>query len=116
MRKQTPNILDKVIDGEQTTSTPAQHNTSTPVQHNTSKTVKHHNGKAGSDDKIKGTFYLTAAVMEQLDDAWLSLRKQAQQRSQVSKSAIVEAALQIALDDIQKRGSESQVADKLLNT
>jgi len=108
MRKQTPNILDKVIDGEQTTST--------PVQHNTSKTVKHHNGKAGSDDKIKGTFYLTAAVMEQLDDAWLSLRKQAQQRSQVSKSAIVEAALQIALDDIQKRGSESQVADKLLNT
>ncbi len=107
MRKPTPNILDKVIDGEHTTSTPAQHNTS--------KTVKQHNGKAGSDDKIKGTFYLAAAVMEQLDDAWLSLRKQAQQRSQVSKSAIVEAALQIALDDIQKKGSESQVADKLLN-
>ncbi len=108
MRKPTPNILDKVIDGEQTTSIPSQHNTS--------KTAKQHNGKMASADKVKGTFYLSAAVMEQLDDAWLSLRKQAQQRSQVSKSAIVEAALQIALDDIQKRGAESQVADKLLNT
>lgn len=108
MRKQTPNLLEKVIDGDQTTSK--------PVQHNTSKPVSQHNAKVEPDDKVKGTFYLSAAVMEQLDDAWLSLRKQAQQRSQVSKSGIVEAALQIALDDIQKRGAKSQVADKLLNT
>jgi len=57
------------------------------------------------------TFYFSPDVLARLEGAWLDLRRDTS--SPVSKSAIVEAALVTALDDLEKNGVESEFARTL---
>jgi len=63
---------------------------------------------------VKATYYLDAEVVEALEEGWMELRKLADKkdRGQISKSLIVELALQLALDDLEKRGADSSLAKK----
>ena len=95
--------------------------------HNTSKTAKQKNGKMveqrtsiqqTQDEKIKATFYLAPSAVEGLEDAWVQLRRQARgehRRRAISKSEIVEAALQLVLEDLDTHGESSQISGKLLD-
>ena len=73
---------------------------------------------AGSEEtpalKMKATFYLDAEIVEALETGWMELRKLADKkdRGQISKSLIVELALKLALEDLEKRGAESSLAKK----
>jgi len=64
--------------------------------------------------KVKATFYLDAQAVEALEAGWMGLRKLADKkdRGQISKSLIVELALQLALEDLEKKGAESSLAKK----
>lgn len=69
-------------------------------------------------DKAKATFYLAPDTLEDLEEAWMRLRRmvgklEAEQKSKVSKSLIVEAALQIVLEELEQEAMDSRLAKKL---
>ena len=128
-RKKTPDILGSLLGD---TSKPEYHNTGIPEYHNdsepelqpTSKPVRKRTSKPVSQkkalaeepaEKVKATFYLDSKAVESLEDGWMELRKLADKkdRGQISKSLIVELALQMALEDLRKKGSDSLLAKKL---
>ena len=136
-RKKTPDILGSLLGD---TSKPEYHNTGIPEYHKdskpelqpTSKPVRKSAGKTVSKpaskpvsqkkpeaqepaEKVKATFYLDSKAVESLEDGWMELRKLADKkgRGRISKSLIVELALQMALEDLRKKGSDSLLAKKL---
>ena len=117
-RKKTPDILGSLLGD---TSKPEYHNTGIPEYHNDSKPVRKPTSKPASQKKdrdqepagkVKATFYLDSKAVESLEDGWMELRKLADKKSRgrISKSLIVELALQLALEDLEKRGAESSLA------
>ena len=136
-RKKTPDILGSLLgDTSKTeyhnTGIPEYHNDSKPELQPTSKPVKQPTikpaGKPTSKpvsqkkaqaeepaEKVKATFYLDSKAVESLEGGWMELRKLADKKSrgQISKSLMVELALQMALEDLQKKGSDSLLARKL---
>jgi hypothetical protein len=128
-RKKTPDILGSLLGD---TSKPEYHNTGIPEYHNDSKpelqptikTVRKPTSKPVSQkkaqaeepaEKVKATFYLDSKAVESLENGWMELRKLADKKSrgQISKSLMVELALQMALEDLQKKGADSLLARKL---
>lgn len=128
-RKKTPDILGSLLGD---TIKPEYHNTGIPEYHNDSKpelqptikTVRKPTSKPVSQkkaqaeepaEKVKATFYLDSKAVESLEGGWMELRKLADKKSrgQISKSLMVELALQMALEDLQKKGSDSLLARKL---
>ena len=129
-RKKTPDILGSLLGD---TSEPEYHNAGIPVHHNDSKPVLQPTSKPVSQstskparkkkaqapapditptDKVKATFYLDAKTVEALEEGWIQLRKLADNRGRISKSLIVELALDMALKELEKRGSESSLYKK----
>lgn len=129
-RKKTPDILGSLLGD---TSKPEYHNTGIPEYHNdsepelqptskpvrkrTSKPARQKKAQAQAPDtapaeKVKATFYLDAKTVEALEDGWIQLRKLADNRGRISKSLIVELALDMALEELEKRGSESSLYKK----
>jgi uncharacterized protein involved in outer membrane biogenesis len=101
-RKKTPDILSTLMDK------PAQ---------DTSKPVSQHTSVPESTEKIKATYYISQTTVDDLEDAWYQLRKEApsENRGEISKSLIVDTALRIAFEDLKNQGTESQLASKLLH-
>ena len=129
-RKKTPDILGSLLGD---TIKPEYHNTGIPEYHNDSKPVRKSTGKTASKptskpvsqkkaepqepaEKVKATYYLDAEVVEALEEGWMELRKLADKkdRGQISKSLIVELAVQIALEELKSKGSSSQIAKRIL--
>ena len=128
-RKKTPDILGSLLGD---TSKPEYHNTGIPEYHNdsepelqpTSKPVRKRTSKPVSQkkalaeepaEKVKATFYLDSKAVESLEDGWMELRKLADKkgRGRISKSLIVELALQLALDELKTKGVNSLLAKKV---
>ena len=120
-RKKTPDILGSLLGD---TSKTEYHNTGIPEYHNDSKPELQSTSKPASQkkaeaeepaEKVKATFYLDSKAVEALEDGWMELRKLADKRSRgrISKSLMVELALQLALEDLRKKGSDSLQAKKL---
>jgi hypothetical protein len=59
---------------------------------------------------VKGTFYLAPVTFEALGEARVKLRALA---AQEDRSAIVDAALALALEDLEHNGAASQLAMRL---
>lgn len=125
-RRETPDILGAVLGGDapkdagtparQQDSKPARRQTSTPVKPKTSKPARQKATTPEPEAKpTKATFYLSGETLEAMEDALYQLRKLAgQDRSRVTKSALVEAALETALSDLERKGATSQLASKLV--
>jgi hypothetical protein len=113
-RKPTPDILGDIL-GEPSamdhTGKPANQFTSSPDNTNTRAPMNH------TVERVKATFYLHPEVLERLEDSWHRLRKLAKgtERGKVSKSLIVEVALQLALQDLEGQGEASQLASKMVH-
>ena len=69
-----------------------------------------------SGEKIKATYYLDIEAIDALDEGWLQLRKMSSTdaRTGISKSLIVEVAIQIVLEELEKTGQKSRIAKRLL--
>lgn len=126
-RRETPDILGAVLGGDapKDAGKPASQHDSTPARRQASKTMKPKASKpvgqktstpAEPEAKpTKATFYLSGETLEAMEDALYQLRKLAgQDRSRVTKSALVEAALEAALSDLERKGATSQLASKLV--
>ncbi len=65
-------------------------------------------------------FHLPEELIDDLEDAWLQLRKEAKpgKKKLVSKSGIVRLAIELAIEDIKAegtKGTKSRLARKLLS-
>jgi hypothetical protein len=77
----------------------------------TSKPLK----KPDSRPSVKATFYLTREVLFSLEEARLKLREMARPegRAKITKSLIVEAAIQLALEELEASEEKSPLAGML---
>jgi hypothetical protein len=77
----------------------------------TSKPVK----KPGSRPSVKATFYLTKEVLDSLEEARHKLREMARPegRAKLTKSLIVEVAIQLATEELEALGEKSPLAGML---
>jgi len=110
-REQLPDIMSGLLGGK-AKQAEAPEPTSKPARQTARKPVKPP-PPPDSEEKIKATFYLSQETVDLLEDGWLKLRRLATDRASVSKSAIVEAALEITLEDLAKYGEQSELASKL---
>ncbi len=64
--------------------------------------------------KEKTTFNLSCKTLDELDDAWMRLRKKLKDESyRITKTLIVEKALEIALADLESKNEQSELFLKL---
>jgi hypothetical protein len=112
-RKPTPDILGNLLgepSARRHADTPAHQSTVVPAGPPT---------RAPADapvERVKATFYLDPTVLERLEEAWHRLRKLTKgvARGKVSKSLIVEVALELALHDLKEQGEASHLASKMV--
>ena len=64
---------------------------------------------------VKATFYLTREVLFSLEEARLKLREMARPegRAKITKSLIVEVAIQLAIEELEASGGKSPLAGML---
>jgi hypothetical protein len=113
-RKPTPDILGDLL-GEPS----AGRHTGIPA-HQSPVLPENPTARVSGDpavERVKATFYLDPAVLEGLEDAWHRLRKltKGTERGKVSKSLIVEVALELALRDLEEQGEASHLASKMVH-
>ena len=106
-RKETPDILRDLL-GEEPSNLPQK-----PAKKQDAKPAKQ---QPEQEEKVKATYYLTLDMLDRLENAWLTLRRMAdrKQRTSISKSQIIEIALQIALEGLEQSGSESELAHRII--
>lgn len=132
-RRKTPGLMNDLLSGKK--SPPAKEEPETARQ-NTSLPAKQQPSVASSkpqktpsetpslslstsikeEDKVKVTFYVTEDIQYDLDVAQLKLRRLAPKhigKQQLSKSALVEAALRITIDNLEANGENSVLAQYL---
>lgn len=78
------------------------------------KAIKQENNKAITEErKEKATFNLPIDTLEALEGSWLMLRKKVKD-SRITKTLIVEKAIEIALAELEKHQEKSALFKKLL--
>ena len=116
---QSPESQPAVIPEGQLTGIPVSQPTSKPVRKKKEPVSRPAPAPAkkaeeAPGDKVKATFYLSTETVEDLETGWIQLRRLApkETRGQVSKSLIVELALQIALEELKSKKDKSLLAKK----
>ena len=71
--------------------------------------------KTGGRPSVKATFYLTREVLASLEEARLKLREMARPegKAKITKSLIVEVAIQLAIEELETSGEKSPLAGML---
>ena len=101
MRKQTPDILSGLMDQ----SGAARQPSGIPEGQNVSILEQ---------KPAKATYYLSPDVIDSLEESWFQLRRVVNgSRGKISKSKIVEIALDMAIEDFEKNGQASQLAVRM---
>lgn len=115
-RKQTPSLIDDLLTGKRAqepaaSSSPAPLPKVGPAPAPSPAPIQ--TGQA--DEKIKVTLYMSREVADSIDEARLLLLRliRPESKHDVSRSAIVERAIQLALDELLAKGEASSLARAL---
>jgi hypothetical protein len=125
-RKQTPDIMADLMQSSEQVSnkTIKSHNskdceqveTRSPLEgeQENHKTIKLPKNKAIKQDndmeiilKEKATFNLSQSTLLKLEDAWIQLKRQLKGEQRITKTAIVEMALEICIKELTQKEAES---------
>jgi hypothetical protein len=71
------------------------------------KAIKQANGMEIIELKEKATFNLSQNTLLKLEDAWIQLKRQFKGEQRVTKTAIVEMALEICIEELTQKESAS---------
>jgi hypothetical protein len=108
-RKKTPDVMGELLVGHARAAPQPQ--AIPPVKQQTSLPVDQQDG-----EKVKATYYLSPHTLDALEAAKLQLRRLARRKKRaISSSAIVDAALKMALADLEAGGADSALASMLTN-
>lgn len=116
--KDFPDVMGELLSGSsgsdksQQAGIPANQDTSKPASQDTGEPVSQ-----PETPKVKATYYLSSETVDALEAAKLALRRLAPagNKRQISTSAIVDVAIQLAMNELEAQGSQSQLASKLVN-
>lgn len=61
----------------------------------------------GEIEKEKATFNLSLSTLEDLEDAWFNLKKQFKGEQRITKTLIVEAAIEICISELNDKDKKS---------
>ena len=123
-REETPDILGDVLDPDETEGGSSTENTDDTDKQQGREEENDSSGKEGDVDqpndtedspKRKATYYLHENTLSQLEEVWFQLRQRADEgeKRKVSKSAIVEVAIEAAIEELESDG-ESAIIERLL--
>ena len=125
-REETPDILGDVLDPDETEGSSSTENTDdTDENQQGREEARDSSGKEGGADrsdntedspKRKATYYLREDTLSGLEKVWFQLRQRADegQKRKVSKSAIVEAAIEAAIDELESDEGGDAILQRLL--
>jgi hypothetical protein len=77
------------------------------------KAIKQDSSKEIIEMKEKATFNLSLSILQVLEDTWLKLRRQLKGEQRITKTVLVELALEIAIEEFESQGSDSRLYKKL---
>jgi len=83
-----------------------------PESHTAIKTESNNAGTPAGQNKV--TYYISNRIIDEFEDLWLSLRKKYRKRK-VSKSEIVEFALEGVIEDWEKNQEKSKLETGLIS-
>lgn len=130
-RKQTLDILGGLMSGDTATLEQVNHKeikqeNNTEVKPVSNKAIKQTDNRAVSpynnkkevaetteEPKEKATFNLSVRILENLEDSWIQLKRQFKGEQRITKTQIVEKALEIALKDLKTKGERSEFFKQL---
>ena len=122
-REETPDILGDVLDPDETggSSTENTDDTDEERERGEENDSAGKEGGANRSDNIedtpkrKATYYLREDTLSELEEVWFQLRQRADEgeKRKVSKSAIVEVAIEAAIEELESDG-ESAIIERLL--
>ena len=125
-REETPDILGDVLDPDETGGSSSTKNTDdTDEKQQGREEARDSSGKEGGADrsnrtedtpKRKATYYLREDTLSELEEVWFQLRQRADEgeKRKVSKSAIVEAAIEAAIDELKSDEGGDAILQRLL--
>jgi len=125
-REETPDILGDVLDPDDTEGSSSTENTDdTDGNQQGRREANDSSEKEGGADrsndtedtpKRKATYYLHEDTLSQLEEVWFQLRQRADEgeKRKVSKSAIVEAAIEAAIDELESDEGGGSILQRLL--
>jgi hypothetical protein len=125
-REETPDILGDVLDPDETGGSSSTEKTDdTDENQQGREEARDSSGKEGGVDqsngtedspKRKATYYLREDTLSQLEEVWFQLRQRADegQKRKVSKSAIVEVALEAAIDELESDEGGDAILQRLM--
>lgn len=126
-RKRTPDIMSDLLGGSapEPTIKPEYHNTGIPADQPTIRPERKRPASRpkpapeiqkpeAPGGKVKATFYISSAIVDKLEEGWTQLRRitPKEKRAEISKSFIVETALQEALEELASKQITSSLAKK----
>ena len=127
-RKRTPDLLDELLGGvgkqrgakaeaadPAPEAAPTRRGPPPPARRATASRTPDGDSEESTADKAKATFYLSPLAMEALDDLWYQLRRMAlpERRTSISKSLIVDLVIRGALEELERDGRSSALAQQL---
>ena len=124
-REETPDILGDVLDPDETEGSSSTENTDDTDEEQGREEENDSSGKEGGADrsngtedtpKRKATYYLREDTLSQLEEVWFQLRQRADEgeKRKVSKSAIVEAAIEDAIEELKSDEGGDAILQRLL--
>lgn len=105
-RKPTPDVMSRLMDEPL-----SKRNDGKTINTAVNIAIKKESNKHSSEDekiKEKATFNLSIDVLRKLEDKWMALRKMTRSK-QISKTMIVETALEIVIAEFVEKEQESQL-------
>lgn len=104
-RKETPDLLSQLMGGnigiEQENNKAINHASNINSSPDSNKTIKQESGKE------KTTFNLSLSTLEKLEDSWIKLRRQIKDKGRITKTLIVERAIELAIQEFEEKGESS---------
>jgi hypothetical protein len=124
-REETPDILGDVLDPDETEGSSSTENTDDTDEEQGREEARNSSGEEEDVDqpndtenspKRKATYYLREDTLSQLEEVWFQLRQRADEgeKRKVSKSAIVEAAIEAAIDELKSDEGGDAILQRLL--
>jgi hypothetical protein len=123
-REETPDILGDVLDPDETEGSSTENTDDTDKQQGREEARDSSGNEGGADrsngtedtPKRKATYYLHEDTLSKLEEVWFQLRQRADEgeKRKVSKSAIVEAAIEDAIEELESDEGGDAILQRLL--
>lgn len=111
-RKQTPDLLSQLMVSNNKT---VEQESNKEIKQKNLSEIKLVSNKINENLKEKTTFNLSISTLDKLETTWLKLRKKLRDKTKITKTLIVERAIELAISDFEKNHEASALFENIIN-